>query len=708
MDHVSLKSIGFYVISAIVFMLSSEVCAKNASVTVYTDAMSEWAVDRMLFGRFFEHYGCNVYPGIYEQYIINPSFEAYYRKRDDSPTPRKDVMPWLVFPAIQETQGIAYPWEPYNSEKAMYELCPDSFNSEVSQRIIGTSANAPQYVGVKQRLALPDYRTGKYTLRFYAKSPINSQKIRVSIEDHQKERTLDSTEIKLSGAWTLYTIHLDIGTHRASARQANRHGIYDLIVSFQGKGDVYLDQMTLFPTDAIEGVWNPETIENLKEAGITIIRWPGGNFASGYHWQDGIGTIEKRVTRPNLAWEGLESNHVGTNEILQFCQLAGLTPLICVGFDTCTVQEAANWVEYCNGSVSTPFGKLRAQQGHSQPYNVKLWQVGNEVYGNYQIGHTNAEDYAARYLDYYYAMKKADPDISIMAMGRDPGYHTDDDNAWNKTLFRIIGDKMDYLDIHRYVRGIRKQEDLNTWETGHLAEIYISYSSQYDVIIDSIRQIAKEMNLQDIRLAVTEWGQYLTLSSKGLPHDFSHANAVFYAGMMNCFVRNGDFVKISCSHDFSVFANNQVLWDVPVLPRSQIAKLYAEVRADRMLRTKVICDTFNLNRKITQMMELDGIQYLDVVALAKEDKSQIVLFIVNRSIKTDYTIQVNLEGMPDGLTMEKLLFSANEDPMAAQSWANPQVSRMETHYGVNNEGVFEILSPSCTVMRIIMNNPRSR
>lgn len=704
MNYTALKSIAFYVIPALVFMHSSEVCAKKASVTVYTDAMSEWTVDRMLFGRFFEHHGCDVYPGIYEQYIVNPSFEAYYRKGDTSPTPQRDRKPWLVFPTVQETQGIAYPWEPYNSEKAIYEVCPDSFNSDLSQRIIGVAANDLNYVGIKQRLALPDYRTGKYTLRFYAKSPKNGQTIRVILEEPQKEKTFDSQEIKLSGEWTLYTVHLDMGTQRASARHADRHGIYDLIVTFQGEGDVTLDQMTLFPADAVEGVWNPETIENLKRAGVTVIRWPGGNFASGYHWQDGIGPIEKRVTRPNLAWEGLESNHAGTNEFLRFCELAGLTPLICVGFDTCTVQEAANWVEYCNGSVSTPFGKLRAQQGHPQPYNVKLWQVGNEVYGSYQIGHTNAEDYALRYLDYYQAMKKADPNISIMAMGRDPGYHTDDENAWNKTLFRIIGDKMDYLDIHRYVRGIRKEEDLKTWEISHLAEIYISYPSQYDVIINSIRQIAKDMDLQDVRLAVTEWGQYLTLPHKGLPHAFSHANAVFYAGMMNCFIRNSDFVKISCSHDFSVFVSNEIPWNIPVLPRSEIAKLYAEIRADRVLKTEVTCDTFDLNRKITQMIELDGIPYLDVVALAREDKTQIALFIVNRSLNSDYDIVIDLDGMSNEYKVQTLTFSAKADPMAPQSWANPQVSKIDNKDITIGVGAFEIFSPSCSVVRVIINN----
>jgi len=682
----------------------SFVFAKEAFVKVKSGSVSDWKVDRMLFGRFFEHHGCDVYPGIYEQYIVNPSFEKYYRKGKDSPTPRKDVKPRLVFDDIPQTEGLAYPWEPHHSDTAVIALSTEAFNSDVSQRITCKVADSHKSIGIKQKLALPDYRTGQYKVAFHAKSLADGQTLAISIVDYGEKKILDSKEFSLSSEWQLYSDILDIGSYNASIRHADRHGVFYLIVSLKDSGDVFIDQMTLFPTDAVEGKWNSEAIENIKQAGITVIRWPGGNFASGYHWEDGVGPLEKRPTRPNLAWAGQESNHVGTNEFLRFCELTDMTPLICVGFDTCTPEEAANWIQYCNGSIATQYGKLRAEHGHPQPYNVKLWQVGNEVYGWYQIGHTNAKDYATRYLDYYDAMKKADPNISIMSMGRDPGYHTNDDNAWNKTLFSIIGNKMDYIDIHRYVRGVRNQDDLKTWDKKELAEIYLSYPSQYDVIVESIRQIAKDMNLHDVKLAVTEWGQYLTLSTPELPDRFSQANAVFYAGMMNCFIRHSDFVAMSCSHDFSVFGTNRFRWNVPVLPRSYIAKLYAEVDTDRLLQTEVICDTYDLERKITQMITLDDIPYIDVVALGKEGETKVSLFIVNRSVHSDCRIHVDLDGVLRNGKAEVLLFTAKDDPMASQTWANPRVFKTVEETVIVKDGKFEVDSPMCSVVRIIVDN----
>lgn len=689
----------------IFFAFPSILLAKEARVEVDLDAVSDWRVDRMLFGRFYEHHGCDVYPGIYEQYIVNTSLEKYYHKGEDSPTPLKDVKSWLVFEDIPATEGVAYPWQPYNGGKDVaYALSPDAFNSKVSQQIKRQKAGGGDAVGIKQKLALPDYRTGKYHVELYAKARNPGQKITVQLEDRQNNWGSAGITFELSDQWNSYSGMLKMGDYRTSSRHADRHGIYDLVVCFAGGGEVYLDQMTLFPDDAVEGVWHPETIKHLQEAMITVIRWPGGNFASGYHWQDGVGPVEKRPTRPNWAWAGLESNHVGTDEFLHYCDLVGMTPLICVAFDTCTPQEAANWVEYCNGDKNTKYGRLRARYGHPEPYNVRLWQVGNEVYGSYQMGHTNAEDYASRYLDYYQAMKKVDPDISMMTMGRDPGYHTDDDNAWNKTLFRIIGEKMDYLDIHRYVRGFRRWNELQSWDLTHLAEIYLSYPSQYDVIVNSIRDIAEKRNLHDVKLAVTEWAQYLSLSPPQLPHPFSQANAVFYAGMMNCFLRHGDFVRISCSHDFSVFKTNKEPWNIPVLPRSHIARLYAEVDTDRLVDIEVECDTYDLKRKITQMMTLDDIPYLDVVALTNDEKSTVCLFIVNRSLTADYDVEVRLDG-PAGMRRgEALYFTAKDDPMAAQTWTNPRVFQWDRKPVLVRDGRFEVTSPLCSVTRVILKN----
>ncbi len=418
------------------------------------------------------------------------------------------------------------------------------------------------------------------------------------------------------------------------------------------------------------------------------------------------------ITACHLAWAGLENNHVGTDEFLEFCEIVGLTPIICIGFDYVSVQEAAAWIEYVNGCPETTYyGSLRAQNGRYEPYGVQIWQVGNEVYGSYQIGHTDAEDYATRYLDYYAAMKAVDPTIRVMAMGRDPGYQTEDDNAWNKTLFEIIGDHMDSMDIHRYVRGIRDKSDLLFWDLTHLSEIYLAYPTQYEnVIIDSIRQLTKpeQYNLPDLKLAVTEWAQDLTVWVPRVPHRWSQANAVFYAGMMTVFLRNSDFVQISCSHDFSAFINSR---DVPPSPRNAIAQLYSDVGDTRLLESEVLCDTFDMQRSVTQMKTVTDIPYIDAAALKDVDKNRMILFLVNRSLTSQYDVEIRMEGISNYGSATISIFSVNEEYMnftahcmASQTWDKPRQFQIRTEDVLTEAGILRMNMPSCSVAKIVISD----
>lgn len=693
--------------------VSAQMLTKEASINVKTGEVSEWSVDRLLNGRFFEHHGCDVYPGVYEQYIVNTSFEQWYRKDENSPTPLKDVKERLVFSDIEESQGIAYPWEPYGSEyDPMFELSSTSFNSETSQKIVNTVDYSRAYVGVKQRIALPDYRTDQYRIKLYAKTDGQVEEIYVILRNYETNEVFDSIKFQLTQQWQPFEGIFDVDGCYAATKLHSRRGIYELAVIYNEPGGILLDQLTMFPTDAVDEQYNPETIKTLQDTGLTSIRWPGGNFASGYAWRDGIGPVENRPTRPNLAWAGLENNHMGTDEFLEFCEIVGLTPIICVGFDFVSVQDAANWVEYVNGCPETTrYGELRAQNGRYEPYDVELWQIGNEVYGSYQIGHTDAEDYATRYLDYYTAMKDVDPDIKLMSMGRDPGYHTDDDNAWNKALFEIIGDKMSYMDIHRYVRGVRDEDELEQWDLNHLSEIYLSYPTQYEnIIIDSIEQLTGPQNydLPNLKLAVTEWAQYLSLEKAGVPNRWSQANAVFYAGMMNVFIRNGDFAKISCSHDFSVFAGSR---KIPPSPRNEIAKLYSDITNYQVLKTEVTCDSFDMEDSVPQMQTVTDIPYLDAVTLKNASKNEIVLFVVNRSLTSSYDVEIKLEGVSDHRSANVSVFSVNEDYMdftpncmAAQTWNEPKQSQIIHDNILTGEGTLNVKIPACSVAKVRIKN----
>ena len=355
----------------------------DATVTVDLNRISSWRIDPQIFGSFYEEHWGDVTPGIYEQYLVNASFEPWYTAPGENKTR-------VVFP-VPAAPGVAYPWEPYpDAGSASWSASDDRVNSERSQRV-DVRGEAP--AGVAQRLALPDYRVTRFRLRFWARAE-GAVMVRAALLDGSSgSRALASGTVRVTSEWAAHELMLDLGG-RTSQRHLNRFGVARLALMATGEGSLYLDQATLFPADCVDGVYNPETLDNIRKFGPTAIRWPGGNFTSGYHWKDGIGEIDRRPTRPNRAWGGSEPNHVGTDEWLRFCERAGLEPVMGVGFGEITAEEAADWVEYCNGPITTKMGALRAANGHAEPYKVRYWGVGNEVYGSYQIGHTDAATYA--------------------------------------------------------------------------------------------------------------------------------------------------------------------------------------------------------------------------------------------------------------------------------------------------------------------------
>lgn len=160
-----------------------------------------------------------------------------------------------------------------------------------------------------------------------------------------------------------------------------------------------------------------DVLKATKELNTTIVRWPGGNFVSGYHWEDGIGPKENRPTRIDLAWGFLENNSFGTDEFIDWCRQANTEPYFCVNLGTGTLDEARNWVEYCNVEKSTYYSDLRRKNSYEKPHKVTCWGLGNEMDGDWQMGHNNAEDYGKCALEAAKLMKWIDKDIKLVIAG---------------------------------------------------------------------------------------------------------------------------------------------------------------------------------------------------------------------------------------------------------------------------------------------------
>jgi alpha-N-arabinofuranosidase len=186
-----------------------------------------------------------------------------------------------------------------------------------------------------------------------------------------------------------------------------------------GSGTFHVGVASLMPADNVSG-FKAATIRWLKTLGIEIARWPGGNFVSAYDWRDGIGDRDERPPRRELAWNGLESNDMGIDEFMTFCRLVGATPYLAVNSGLGDAHSAAEEVEYVNGPATSRLGQRRAANGHPAPYDVKIWGVGNEMYGPWQWGHMLITQYAEKHNLMVQAMRKVDPTIEVIASGATP------------------------------------------------------------------------------------------------------------------------------------------------------------------------------------------------------------------------------------------------------------------------------------------------
>ncbi|HEX7471963.1 MAG TPA: alpha-N-arabinofuranosidase [Candidatus Limnocylindrales bacterium] len=202
------------------------------------------------------------------------------------------------------------------------------------------------------------------------------------------------------------------------------------------------------PTADPDG-WRRDVVALVRELGVTLVRYPGGNFVSGYDWEDGVGPRAARPTRLDLAWRSIESNAVGTDEFVDWSRLAGVEPMLAVNLGTRGVDAARDLVEYCNAPVGSRYADWRAANGHPAPHGVRLWCLGNEMDGPWQIGHTSAIEYGRLAADAGRAMRLVDPSIELVACGSS-GSKMPTFGAWEETVLDIAWEVTDHISLHSY------------------------------------------------------------------------------------------------------------------------------------------------------------------------------------------------------------------------------------------------------------------
>ena len=376
-----------------------------------------------------------------------------------------------------------------------------------------------------------------------------------------------------------------------------------------------------------------DVIEAVRRLRMPIMRYPGGNFVSGYRWRDGVGPLDERPARMELAWKTVESNRFGTDEFVRWCREVNTEPYLVVNCGEGNMREARDWVEYCNGAADTALVRLRRRNGSDAPHGVQYWGVGNEVDGPWQMGMKTPEEYARALAEYAKLMKLVDPSIKVVASWTS-GWFED----WverGQLLLEQAADLIDYMAIHWYVAN--KEDDFCQFMG--LSELIEERLTAAEGLLAAMRTCRKMRSCRKIErpiyLAVDEWNVwYRTGVDQGHEEGYNLEDALVVAMHLNGFIRHARSVKMA---NLAQVVN--VLAPILTRPDGLLLQsiyypfeLFSEQAGDTALDAYWEGDTF-------QAGEVPGLRVLDVSATLGDDDRQLALFIVNRSLEpSDVTI----------------------------------------------------------------------
>ena len=469
-------------------------------------------------------------------------------------------------------------------------------------------------------------------------------------QDRAGGRSYAATELPVAAdeSWKRYAFALTPSSSDPLAK---------LAVLFDGRGHLWLDQASLMPADAVDGI-RRDVFEKVKALRPAFIRWPGGNVAQDYHWRWGIGPRDERPSWTNLSWANeLEPSDLGTDEYARLCRNVGAEPAIVVNVEGrgATAEEAAAWVEYVNGPPTSTWGARRAALGHAAPYGVRRWELGNEIWGNWVRGHSDAETYAHNYLRYQSAMKAVDPSIELIAVG-------DNDMEWNRTVLKLAGPQIDHLAIHHYY-GLREMQG----DALNLMARPLFYERFYRQVAALLRELVPG---RPVKLAINEWN-----TSLPLPRQHSMESALYAARLMNVFERSGDLVEMTAVSDLVNGWSGGIIQAsrhaVFVTPTYLAVKLYNDHLGAERVATEVTGPTFDTSR------EGRGIPYLDVAASRSSDGRRVYVKAVNTSPRQSLRTTIAVAGVSvrSRGKIETLTGSSLE---AANSFSNPDAVKVTT------------------------------
>jgi alpha-N-arabinofuranosidase len=430
------------------------------------------------------------------------------------------------------------------------------------------------------------------------------------------------------------------------------------------------------------GPWklNRKVVDLIRQLEPPVVRWPGGLYADGYHFRDGLGPVESRPLKRNRYWSRygpllgfFDPNAFGTHEFMELMTEVGASPYVNVNFGTGSAAAAASWVEYANSGTHTTEGARRAGNGREEPWGVRTWGLGNEAYGIWSLCHMRPKEYARRYLAYRTAMTEVDPGLEFVAVGADHYFS----KSWNREVLSCAAGDIDLLSVHVYLPGPERIAGvLAAQAMGGSARTYAAITAapvEYERRLrEVVRDIDSEAGGLDVGIAFDEWNLWWSVPQLQAPR-WRLRDAIFACGVFHAMNRLSDRVKVA---NLAQLVNVLGLISTRGESVCRTAMYYPFLMYSRMagpesLDVECVTSCFE-TRSLGGIPSMTDVPVLDCVATRSADGGSLTLFTINRDPDATVTCTVSLDGASPGATVTVVTLDA-ADVNARNTFADDEI-----------------------------------
>ena len=654
----------------------------KATIRINSERVIGQAHDH-LYGANLEHLGQAIYGGVWAEMLVDRKFAGNDHMYSGANEGLHNTNPSV---------GIVFPWRAVNADRDAVLFAHDNtdfYTGRQSQRITIRVADSMPHGIMQGSLYLEAERD--YALRLVVKGAGQALTVRLGEE-----------------TWRIDALPDDWQTlnHTFAKAGHNPKGALNLTIT---EGSAWIGCASLMPTDNMEG-FRADVIQAMRDWKPTQLRWPGGNFVSAYDWMAGIGDRDWRSAYLDPAWWQWEMNDMGTDEFVTLCRLVGAEPVLTINMGDRTVDDAAAWVEYCNGGADTKYGDMRARVGFPEPHNVRTWFVGNEQFGNWQVGHVDARTYARRYLEFAAAMRAVDPDLTLIGVGVPVDLYA----RWNEEVLSIAGAEMDQYSVHYYSIRTEKQADSPPPETVILPKLTAAH--EVEGMLDATLAVMDQHSPKTLPLAFDEWNTYFSAKPPAFIEGYDMADAVYTASVMHLMLSRADRIRYSAIYHLVNVMGNYITsplyeWDalnlgrgggwVPAstgesphkpatikMPATLVLELLTRFRGADSLHTRVDCGTFS-SPALGNQPAFDGVPLVN--AAATHDRDARMLYVSLANCSPSEAVAVTLDGV-DVKGEVELHIVAGESPLATNTFDAPHAVAIQSR----RVPVDDIVLPPCS------------